>query len=106
MEGRAIRINPISANTVLLKKERKGIELVTKLDKEIEEASNIEGNVRDELSVLPICLHRYPDVHRVYDPSCPGHPSFTSFFLSFRDTRRDRAEEISIPFQVLKKANL
>lgn len=97
MEGRAIRairINPISANSVLHKKERKGIELVTKLDKEIKEASNIEGNVGDELSVLPICLHRYPDVHRVCDPSCPSHPSFTSFFLYFRENQIDRAEEV------------
>jgi hypothetical protein len=45
----------------------------TELDKEIEEAANIEGNVRDELSVLPIRLHRYPDVHCVCDPSRPCH---------------------------------
>lgn len=59
----------------------------TELDKEIEEAANIEGNVRDELAVLPIRLHRYPDVYCVCDPSRPCH-SFLALLLFERRTER------------------
>jgi hypothetical protein len=63
----------------------------TKLDKEIEEATNIEGNVRDELSVLQIRLHFYPDIRYVCEPSKPCHSFLAQvvvvviffFFFSF-----------------------
>lgn len=64
-----------------IEEESEGIEMGTELDKEIEEAANIEGNVGDEFSVLPVRLHRYPDVHRVCNPTCPCHlflPPFSS----------------------------
>ena len=45
----------------------------TELEKEIEEATNVEGNVGDELAVLPISLHCDPYVHSVRDTSSPRH---------------------------------
>ena len=61
-------------------KERKGKGYCTELDEEVEEATNVEGNVRDEFAVLPISLHRYSHVHRVRYPSCASH-HFFFFFL-------------------------
>ena len=50
-----------------------GKESGTELDKEIEEAANIERNVRDEFTVFPISLHGYTNVHCVCYPSCSCH---------------------------------
>lgn len=47
--------------------------LHTELDEEFEEATDIEGNVRDEFPVLPICLHCNSHIHRVGDPTRSRH---------------------------------
>ena len=43
----------------------------TKLNEKFEESTDIQGDVRDELSILPICLHRDRHVHRIRDLSSP-----------------------------------
>lgn len=47
--------------------------LHTELDEEFEEATDIEGNVRDKFAVLPISLHSNSHIHRVGDPTRSGH---------------------------------
>lgn len=54
-------------------KSKEKSKIRTELEKEIEEATNIEGNVGDELTVLPISLHCNPYVHSVRDTSGPRH---------------------------------
>ena len=51
----------------------------TELDKEVEEAMNVERNVRDEFAVLPIGLHRDSHVHCVCYPSRASHVFFHAF---------------------------
>lgn len=40
----------------------------TESEEEVEEATDVEGDVGDELAVLPVRLHRDPHVHRVPHP--------------------------------------
>lgn len=54
----------------------------TELDEEVEEATNVERNVRDEFAVLPIGLHCDSHVHCVCYPSCASH---FFFFHAFPD---------------------
>lgn len=51
---------------------------ITELDKEIEEAANVERNVGDELAVFPISLDGDSDIHGVGDASCSSHRSALS----------------------------
>ena len=49
-------------------------EELTESEEEVEEASDVEGYVGDELAVLPVCLHCDAHVGRVPHPAAATHP--------------------------------
>lgn len=58
-------------------------EELTESEEEVEEASDVEGDVGDELAVLPVRLHRDAHVDRVPHPAAATHPChlLRCFFL-------------------------
>lgn len=61
---------------IYMKMKRRRMEINTKLDKEFEEAANVERNVRDKLAIFPISLNSYSYIHCVCYSSSSRHSQF------------------------------
>ncbi|RWW16343.1 hypothetical protein GW17_00019782 [Ensete ventricosum] len=61
-----------SAAAAAVSRQRRKNERRTELEEEVEEAADVEGDVGDELAVLPVGLDGDSHVHRVRYPPPPS----------------------------------
>ena len=64
--------------------------VLTEVNKKLEEATDIEGDVRNEFPVLPVRLHGDPHVHCVRDSPRPSHSvSYSAKLLNAKEIRSE-----------------
>lgn len=68
---------------IYMKMQRRRVEINTKLDKEFEEAANVERNVRDKLAIFPVSLNCYSYIHCVCYSSSSRHSQFLCLIFFF-----------------------
>lgn len=68
---------------IYMKMKRRRVEINTKLDKEFEEAANVERNVRDKLAIFPVSLNCYSYIHCVCYSSSSRHSQFLCLIFFF-----------------------
>jgi hypothetical protein len=78
-------------------------EELTESEEEVEEASDVEGDVGDELAVLPVRLHRDAHVDRVPHPAAATHPCH--LLLPPPDGTRTSTHQLNCPLPRLLLAS-